>query len=503
MVACIYTPLNKKILKTINAPFSKINNILIMPNPQFVMLSGLSEHLCIVDVKNAKIISTSYLQFKHSVLNITLTREKNLLVVLDSKEIFKIELPKAEHLKSFILSGDLDKAYELIEIDPMLENTREHKRVEVMYTKLYAQAIEALINSNTKEARLLLRKFNNVASKKDDIGSIFKAFEFYPRFNTLYQTKKYALAYALTQKYPALKHTKQYKKMEEVFKEAYSFAQKQVLIGRYDLAKEILSVYATVLSKKPMINLILKQNEEFIEFLKAIAEKKFVVIDRLIKKNEVFAQIPTYITLEKSLQTLLYKIQELINKGHVESAIETITEHLLIPSIKDKLHDLYLDALLVQKLQQKYEENDFKSCYEILDSSQNLYSLELSQLLERHWFKLISECEEYALKGDFSSIKQKLGLLIGVSSRLEKIGDLLRLSFHTKIKALLSKRRFKNAQSIIYTYIDTFGTDSEMLLIMRTYEKASGIKLAFTLNQNERKNRDSWLDSPIIRSHST
>jgi hypothetical protein len=74
------------------------------------------------------------------------------------------------------------------------------------------------------------------------------------------------------------------------------------------------------------------------------------------------------------------------------------------------------------------------------------------------------------------------------------------LSFHTKIKALLFKKSFKNAENIIYSYIDTFGTDSEILLIMRAHEKASGIKLAFTANQETRKDRDSWLNAPIIKS---
>ncbi|MDF1883393.1 hypothetical protein JHD49_05505 [Sulfurimonas sp. SAG-AH-194-C21] len=496
----IHSLKQKKILSSLSTPFSNINNILIMPNPQYIMVSAVSKQLCIVDVEHFKVVSTSYLTFKHNVLNIALTKENNLLVVLDSKEIIKVEIPKVEHLKNFILSGDLDKAYTLIDMDPMLKDTREHKRVEVMYNKLISQAIDALINANTKEARMLMRKFNNVTSKKDDINSIFKAFEFYPRFNTLYLEKKYALAYALSEKHPALKYTRQYKKMEDVFKETYAFAQKQILLGRQDVAREILSVYATVLSKKPMLHLILNQNEDFIEFLKAISDKNFTTIERLIRKNEIFSQIPTYITLKKSIQLALDTIQKYIDKGDVQSAIDTIKKHLQTPSIKEELQELYKDAKLVKRLQECYLKNDFKSCYEIIDSSRNLYSLELSKLLEEHWSKLVSECEEYAFKGDFSSIKKKFGDLISIKTRLEKIGDLLRLSFHTKIKALLSKRSFKNAENIIYSYIDTFGTDSEMLLIMKTYEKTSGTKLAFTLNQNMRKERDSWLNSPLIRS---
>ncbi|MDF1879113.1 hypothetical protein JHD46_05590 [Sulfurimonas sp. SAG-AH-194-C20] len=496
----IHSLKQKNTFTSLSTPFHSITNILIMPNPQYIMLSAPCEQLCIVDVAKAKVISTSYLLFKHNVLHIELTKKDNLLVVLESKEILKVELPTVEHLKNFILNGDLDKAYKLIDMDPMLQGTREHKRVEVMYEKLYAQAIDSLINSNTKEARALMRKFNNVKSKKEDINSIFKAFEFYPRFNTLFLEKKYSLAYSLADKYPALQHTHQYKKMEEVFKEAYAFAQKQVLIGRQDIAREILSVYITVLSKKKMLQLILNQNEDFIEFLKAISEKNFTSIEKLIKKNEIFSQIPTYITLKKSIQTALDTIQDKINRGDIPSAIEIIKVHLQTPSIKEELQNLYKDAKLVKKLQESYRDNDFKSCYEIIDSSASLYSLELSKLLEIHWSKLVSECEEYAFKGNLASIKKSFGELIAVKTRLDKIGDLLRLSFHTKIKILLSKKSFKNAEHIIYSYIDIFGKDSEMLLIMKTYEKASTKKLAFTQNQDSRKDRDSWLNSPIIMS---
>ncbi len=496
----IHSLKHKKVLASISIPFENINAILIMPNPQFVMVSGDSHNLCILDVENSKLISRSYLTFNHNILGITLTKEKNLLVLLQSKEFFKVELPKIEHLKNFLLGGDLDGAYALIDLDPMLKDTREHKRVEVMYTKLYDQAIAALVNSNMKEARLLMRKFSTVKSKKDDISSIFKAFEFYPQFNNLYLEKKYSLAYALAEKNPPLKHTKQYKKMEDVFKEAYSFAQKQILLGRKDVAREILSVYITILSKKTMLHLILNQNEEFIQFLKAINEKNFQKLDKLIKKNETFSKIPSFVTLQKSIEVTLQIIQDYINNGDVQSAISTIKEYLHVPSIKEELQSLYKDAKLVQKLQISYNDNDFRSCYEVIDSSQNIDSLELSQLLEQHWAKLVGESEEYAFKGDFKGIKKSFGELISVKTRLEKIGDLLRLSFQTKIKALLAKRKFTNAQNIIYSYIDTFGTDSEMLLLMKTYEKASGKKLAFTHNQNIRKARNIWLQSPLIMS---
>lgn len=485
-------------VKNITMPFRNINTILVMQNPRYIMVSAEDKNIILVDTLTAKVVSASYLKFKENIQMIELTKDNYLLVVLHSKEIHKVKLPTTEHLKTFILNKELHRAFHLIEKDPMLQGTREHKRVGVMYENLYAQAVEALINSNVTEARKLLQKFSAIKSKEDDINSIFKAFEHYPRFKTLYLEKKYALAYAMSEKHPALKRTKHYKKMEEIFKEAFTFAQKQILTGREDVAKEILSVYATVVSKKPILKLILNQNKDFIDFLKAINEKNYSTVDKLLEKNPLFSQIPTYTALKNSTQESLNEIREVLDIGEADTAITLIKKLLDTPNIKDELQEFYKEAKLVKRLQEKYDNNDFKACYEILDSTNTLDNLELSKLLEAHFSKLMNQCEEAGLIGDIKSVKKVLGNLIDIKSRLDKIGDMLRLSFHTKIKGLMAKRSFKSAENIIYSYIDIFGQDSEIFSIMKTYEKVTKSKLAITDEKYFSLPRDNWINSSLI-----
>ena len=485
-------------IKNISTPFININSIIQMPNRRYIMISAESKNLVLIDLKLAKVVSTNYLTFVKNISCIRLTAEGNLLAVIDKKELYRVELPSEEHIKSFILHNSLDKAYELIDKDPMLQGTREHTRLEVIYSKLYDKAVEALINSNAKEARKLMQIFSDVKSKKNEIYSIFKAFEFYPQFKNLYLEKKLSLAYIMAKKYPVLQHTKQFIKMEKTFKESFVFAQKQILIGRKDVAKDILSAYATVTSKKPMIKLILNQNKEFIEFLKAINKKNYSLVDTLVKKNDTFKDTPSYVALQKELLHTLQNIRILINKGQEEEAVESIKLLIDIPSIKDELQILYADTKLLKKLQKSYQEEDFVSCYEIIDSTNTLDSLELTILLEKHWIKLMSKCEDYALEGDIKGIKSTLKELIRVKSRVDKIGDLLRLSFHIKIKELMTKKSFKSAENIIYSYIDIFGDDSELQFIKRTYQKVSRKILAITLSQNSHLARDNWLNSDLI-----
>ena len=499
-VLAIHSLKKHQVTKQTTAPFTKINSLIVMPNPQFVLVSGHSNTIALIDTVQAKIVKPSYLTFPKEISHICLTKEHELIVILEHREIHKVKLPTTDDLKSTLVDKRLDKAYRLLAQDPMLKGTREHKRVEVIYENLYTQAISALIDYNTKKAKDLLQMFEGIEEKRSDIQAMFSAFEHYKYFINLYLEKKHTLAYALAEKYPALKNTKQYKKMEEKFKEAYTFAQKQVLIGETDLAKEILSPYITVLCKRPMLNLVLKNNSDFISFLQAVNTQDYESIERLKKRNPLFAQIPTLIALENENEQSLESIEQLINQGKCEEATQAIKKLLHVTRIKEELQRLYQSTLQIKNLNNYYENDDFIHCYEVIDSSYNLYDYELSQLLEKHWSKLMEQCEEAALKGDIKAIKRILGPLIHVQTRVDKIGDLLRLAFHVKIKASMAKRKMKIVESFIYSYNDIFGQDSEILLIMQTYEQAFKKKLAITVNIDKRLPRDHWKNTMLASS---
>jgi len=484
--------------KNILTPFTTIKEIVKLPDTNYILVSGDSQDIIVIDTSIAKIISTRYLSFNDDIEKMKLTLDNDLLVFLKHKHLVLAEMPKPQHLKSYIFQNKLDKALNLIERYPTLKGTREHKRVEVLYEKQYAEAVNALIKSNKKEALRIVEVFKNVDSKSDEISKIFHDFDHYHRFRTLYLEKKHSLAYPISERYPSLKRTLEYKKMEEKFKENFNFAQKQVLIGREDIAKEILSPYINVHSKRDMLNLILKHNEEFIIFLKAIEKKNYDLVEKLAKKHPTFKTIPSYISLQNDMNEEIDKIKDLLRVGDLEEAKTHILNLEKIGNIESELKYLKDIAKEIVRLNLLYKNDKFVQCYEFIDKHPHLDDLELTALLEKHWGKLILECEELALKGDLKSIKSTLGELIKIDTRIEKIGDLIRVSFHTKIKALIANRSLKNAENIIYSYSDIFGIDSEILYIMKIYEKVASKKLAITVNKDSNIPRDNWRKSKLI-----
>lgn len=493
------TPLqNTKEYKKISTPLSSIKQIIIMPNPNYIMISGMSNIISIIDIKNYKIIHSKYAEFTSNINYITMINEQSIIVSLENKRISYIDLPSVEKLKSYILHNNLEAAYKLVHSEPMLQNSYEHQMLENKFDEVFTRATTALINQNKTLAKNILDSYKNISSKQEQIKELFISFENFRRFHGLFLEKKYALAYAMASKFEALKQTIQYRQMEQVFKNAFANAQRQVIMGNIAGAKALLFDYIAVISKKPIIQLILTQNKEFIEFLQAINKKDYDTIYKLLKTNKLFEQIPNYISLNEQIAEKLQNIRFSIKSGEIVIAKKLLFSLSNIPHIAKDVEELNLECKYALILRKAYKEDRFKVCYEVLDSHKSLKKTELGILLERHWSKLMLKCEEYALAGNIKDIKKELDGLMRLTSRQNKIGDLLRVSFQVRIKMLLKSQNFHGAETIIYTYIDIFGQDSEIKQIINTYERLSSLKLAITQHQNKRPSRDSWLESPII-----
>lgn len=492
-------PHNYKIIRT---SISGISQLLIMSNPNFLMVVGKSNTIIIIDTKNYKITHSKYIEFKAQINLIDIVNDDLLIAALEDNSIVSVELRGIKKLKSFILNHLLDEAFELIAKEPMLHGCNEHKMLEKKFEISYQNATKALLIQNVSLALQILDAYKNVKQKQQKIKELLDAFNNYIRFKSLFVEEKYTLAYAMCTKYEPLKNTPQYQKMEQEFKTLFLSAQRFILQNNIQGAKEILSKYNSTLSKKPLINMLLTQNKEFVSFLRAIQKRDFSTINQLIKTNELFKEIPNYIAMQTQIRETLNSAEIMIKKGDIEGVEELLLSIEGADKIQDELQELDKKCRYMRTLQKAYDGNNFIECYEVLDLHRYLKTVDLGVLLENHWSKLMQKCEEFALSGNIRDIKKTLAELITLYSRRNKIGDLLRVSFHVRIQKLLEKKDFKGTEAIIYTYIDIFGIDSEMNILMKSFEKISARKLAITEVQTQRPRRDSWRDSNIIMQDS-
>jgi hypothetical protein len=484
------TKIKKNTLITqLNTQARNIIKLLPLAQSNYILIISKATYIILFNTKTNKIIKRNFLTFEKEILSAILLNENELLVTFLDNSAKKIFLGSPEILQELLKEKKLIETFELLEANPMLMNTAPAKEAEALYLELYSQIALELFQSNNEEDLEYLQNFTHIKTKKNEIQKLLLAYKNYPKLQHFYQEYKFPLAYALCENFPPLKLTPLYKEMEDNYKKSFVLAQKQLLSQKVDAAKRALKPFATVHSKRAMIQLLLRQNKEFLSFIRAIAQKDYKRVDILVKTSPIFKEIPSFIALQEELFRNLHIIRDLIKIGDIPEAINKIKKLQYIPMIKKDLETLYSLATEAKKLLYYYENNYLVQCYELIDANSDLEFMNLAQLLEEHWNTKVNNSELFALQGDIKAIKDELDDLIHITTRKEKIGDLLRLSFHAKIKNEIQKDYYKSSENLIYSYIDIFGIDSEINQIMKIFEKTSKSKLAITFIH---KKRNSW-----------
>lgn len=488
--------------KRIDAPFKNIKHIVKTPNSDYIILSADTNYIALLDINKAKVSNAKYIEFEQKVSKITLQNDELLFVALADSQILNVRLPNRVQLKELVMKNALYEAYRVVEREPILHGTIEHKLLEKRYKDIYKEALSALINQNLPLALQCVAPLKGIRSKEREISDLFKSFEHYERFKILYFEKKYALCFSMCSKYEPLKLTPLYEKIEEAWRDSFKNAYRHLCLDDIQNAKALLHEYLTVLDKRDIIKLLLAQDSDFMSFLRAVEANDFQSVDELSYKNKIFLEAPTYISLSQSIEKNIKKIDLFIKQGEIQKAKEHLKLFKNSSFMQKELERLIASVNAMIRLQNAYKTNNIKTCYEILDTHKSLNTSELGIFLNKRWALLVNECEEYALVGDAKSIKLALTNLISISTRKEKIGDLLRVSFQSRIKASLAAKKYTSAHNIIYSYIDIFGNDNEMKSLMKSYEYLSSQKLAITLEEGERTPRDAWLGSELIMEFS-
>jgi hypothetical protein len=488
---------NARIMQ-INTPQRDITQILPLPKSHYVLIASQANTIMLFDTATDKIVTANFLTFDKAVRKMLLINSDELLIALVDNSIIKVTLEEKKELTAQLKAGNLLKVFKLLEANPMLRNTPEANKAEELYKELYSRVLLDFLASKEQDVLEEIKPFATLKSKKDEYKNLLLGIENYPKLQSFYKEYKFALAYALCEKFWALKFTPEYQKMEDAYKKSFILAQKQLLLQRPDKAKELLEPFITIRSKRIMVQLLLRQNKQFLEFLRAVSQKEYERVAVLVQNNLTFKEIPSYTALQEEAEKSLQTVKRLIESAKIAQAVTLIKELQHIPIIKEELQQLYQRTQEAKKLLHYYEKDNFVQCYETLDTNIDLESMQLAKLLDRHWNKIINECEIYALEGNIKAVKEALGELIHISTRRNKIGDLLRLSFHSKIKKELHRRSYASVENLIYSYMDIFGMDSEIKQLMSAFEKLSSKTLAITFEQQKHKGRDSWIYSDIM-----
>ena len=199
------------------------------------------------------------------------------------------------------------------------------------------------------------------------------------------------------------------------------------------------------------------------------------------------------------MQESVHRAKELINIGnidHAESIIQRLEKVLQYEKTASQLREMSQNF---RKLKDAFQEDNLFLCYKLMDANDFLKESDLGKQLEEKWNKKIKVYEKYAIMGLVDELLVALGDLLKLSSRSDRIGDLLRLAYRIKIKSNLKKAEYKRAKELILYYIDNFGLDVEIKNTIKMYVKQSSLKFVLTRTQSRRKPQDFWLYSKVTQ----
>jgi hypothetical protein len=480
-------------IKRMNAPFTKIKHIVVMPNKDYILISSDKNFISLINIKTLKIVDNKYIEFEQNIDKLIKKDDESLLVVLRDSTVLNVELLNINTLKTLIKTNRLVQAYKLLAKAPMLRGSKEQKKLQEKYEQKLKEAIKYLIKDDKESAQDITKPLMQLASKKDEIKLIYEAFKHYDKFKILFHEKKYPLAYSMCNKYPALKETIEYKSMEKFWQNSFVNAQKQMLLNNTESARVLLNDYLLVSSKRAIIKFILYKNKEFISFLKAIEKKEFKKITNIVKENHTFTNIDYYKALKGEMQENLNEAKSLIKIGNISLAKIIIERLEKDPKYEDIAYSLYQECDDIKKLFDAFNDDNLLLCYTILDAKPSLRTTDLAIHLEELWKQTMDECEKLAIMGKLQELEERLSELKAIASRADKIGDIYRIAYQTKITHLIKTKKYKSAKKYITIYTDLFGLDEEIKNIIKLYVKESSLKITLTSSQAKRKPRDFWL----------
>lgn len=485
--------LNAKIESNkIHTKFSTIKHIIPIPNTNYIFINTQQNSLAIVDIIKHEVVNENYASFDDTIINMVLLDKDTVVIALKNSDVIKLNLPKPEKLDELIKEFPLYQVFKKTQNATIVQNYKNYQKIEKQYSNIYKMATKSLIQNDKKLAISLLKNYAKLESKQKDIQILFKTFEYYDKFKLLTHSKRYYDAYEICNRFPLLEQTEEFKEMDYMWKNCFLNAQKELLAGNLNTAKQIINIYKTIPAKKEMCSFIFNYPKDFVLFLKALIKKDFKVIDKITQQFHEFKNIPTYINLTKKIEGSIKLIENCIMKSNTKLARKHLDKLKGIPHINNKVKELNLNCYNIEQLQEAYKINDLESCYKLLDTKKILHHIDLGKDLENRWAKTIAECEEYALQGDVKHVKQTLKELINMESRKSKLGDLLRVAYHTKIKTFIENEDIDKAQNTISSYLKIFGIDHEIEDITDIFNSKFSQKIELDDKKYKRGFRDNW-----------
>ncbi len=461
----------------------------------FVAAKG-NKKIALYSLENNELITDSFIKVLEIPSELEYIAEFNYLVIgtVDGN-IYVYDLYADEKkLISFVSSNDLSAAYELVIRNPFLKSTKTYELMEKKWEEILSKSQQLLERGEINAAKQILSPYLKVALKRNFIQSLINDFNEFEKFKNAVINKRYPLAYSIVAKYPFLKNTVYYKKMEDIWKQAFNKAKTLIMKkGSDEEVKELLKPFRGVTQKTPFIQSLFNQKQLFHLLSQKLAKRDFTEFFMLVNRYPFLSESEEYQKAVSYGENLLKKAYELLKKGEYKKVLHIAEMLKSFPNYKEEVKELEKQAKTLIEFHRLLAEKDLGKIEKFVYEHPFLEDNEDYKKLQKEWSEALEKAEKFASKGDISSIFETVKPYINIRVKAAKIGQILRSAYLNQILSLLAKVLKGEKKETIQTYlqkavdnyIKLFGYDSEIEdLVQKANKLGMKIKIFHTNESN-------------------
>jgi len=487
-----------KVLHRLTSMNDRIVDICFNSNESFMFaICHNNKNVSIYNMQNYELISDEFIKLFDQPSSIEYVAEINSLVIgTISGSIYFYDLLDDENkLKEFISSNDLASAYELIKKNPFLEQTSTYKLLEEKWHKSLLLAQKKFEGGETEVAKQILNPYLKVPSKRAMVQSVLNDFSEFEKFKQAVLNKKFAVAYSLANKYPYLKSTIYYKKMEDEWKKIFNKTKKLILIkGKEDEVQELLKPFRGVASKTPFIQSLFNERQLYTLLSQKLAKKEFQDFFAIVNRHPFLIDTEEYKKAIDYSENLLKEAKMFLKKGQFSRVIRILDILEEFPKMREKIEELRDQVNTLLMFQRILPTNDLNKIEKLVKEYPFLEEVEDYKNIENIWQEKFQKAEVYSANGDVENILNELKEYLHVKDKRIKIGQLIKSAYLYQLLSLLAKHlKQKNLSGLIKkgikNYIKLFGFDIEVGDII---EKTKQLNINIGLSNIEEGDVTSW-----------
>ncbi|GAB6074433.1 WD40 repeat domain-containing protein [Nautilia lithotrophica] len=461
------------------------------------VVCNTNKKVSLYSMEDYELISEEFIKMLELPSRIEYIPELDYLVVgtFDGGVYFYDLFEDEKKLKELIDNNEFEKAYELVNKNPFLKRTKTYEALEDKWNKLLVLAQKKFEKGETDLAKQILAPFLKIPSKRSLVQSLFNDFSEFEKFKKAVLSFKYPLAYSLVTKYPYLKNTIYYKKMEDDWKKVFNKAKELIFQkGKEDEVREVLKPFRGVTEKTPFIQTLFNEKQLYQLLQQKLQKKEFADFFALINRFPFLSDSDEYEKAIKYGESLKQKAYDLLKKGEYKKVVNIAELLEQFPMFKEEVDDLKRKAKTLLEFHRVLATHDLNLIENYVKEHPFLEDVEDYQEIEKEWRDKLQKSEIFAAKGNVKEILNELNDYMKIKDKRIKIGQIVKSAYLQQIISLLARAMkgqnvSKYFEKAVKNYIKLFGFDME---ISDLIDKAKKLKLDIDLSNIQEGDLTKW-----------